>query len=158
MKARILILGIFIFISVSLLGAQTKGVMCKHNMMGNPKESEITEPERLKHIETVEELGLTDEQIRAITDLRLDFLRKTADKKAQLEIKKAELKALWMGSEPNKDAILKKVKEINDLKGDIELRKAEMRLEIYKILTPDQRKKLGGTHRKLDHLCPMMGK
>lgn len=148
-KRTMAIVMVLIFMMGSLLLAQGKtGMMCQHGKHEGMSEKETGRMMEMRK-NLADELGLTEEQEKAIAKARLEFIKNTADTKTKLEIKNAELKALWMESEPNKDAILKKVKEINDLKGELALKKAELRFEIYKILTPDQRKKIGkmGLHK-----------
>ncbi len=152
MKRCLFMTSVVVILFSSILWAQ-KPHMCEKMHKGT---REMKHKEMPGKIEKLDELGLTDEQLKSIQNLRLDFIKKTANTKAQLEIKQAELKALWAESEPTKDAILKKIKEISDLKGEIAMSRAEMKLEIYKILTPDQKKKLKEIMRKHLHMKDMM--
>jgi len=133
-KALVAILAVQLLLVSGVFAQMMMDSERPHRMMcDKPKPKMLEEPS--------EELGLTSEQKKQFEKIRLDFIKNSAELKAQLEVKKAELRQLWLDETPNKDAIIKKAKEINDIKGQLEIKRIEMRYEQWKILTPDQRSK-----------------
>jgi len=81
---------------------------------------------------------LTAEQSAQIQALREDFLKETEPLQKELYTKGQELRQLW--SIPNVDPAAIKVKqgEISDLRSELQEKATNLRLEIRKILTPEQ--------------------
>lgn len=87
-------------------------------------------------------LGLTAEQSQKLQSLWEVYLKEITPLRNQLFSKRAELRLLWSELEPNKEKILAKQREINDLEGKIEEKSTDYRFECLNVLTPDQRAKL----------------
>lgn len=87
--------------------------------------------------------NLTDEQKEQIQALRIKHLKEVMPIETDIKIKELELNALWLADKLDAKAIVAKVKEIADLRMKMELAKVNHKIEIYKILTPEQRKMLG---------------
>jgi Spy/CpxP family protein refolding chaperone len=64
------------------------------------------------------------------------------DVKAQLREKKDQLRELWLQDSPSEKSILAKHKEMEPLRAKIRERQIKHRLEVHKLLTPEQRTKL----------------
>ncbi len=60
-----------------------------------------------------------------------------------MQIKQLELKTLWAQTSPDQEKILAKQKEINALRTQMQEKGTMHRLEMRKILTPEQQAQLG---------------
>jgi Spy/CpxP family protein refolding chaperone len=88
----------------------------------------------------IEKLNLTADQQKKAAGLQLAFKKVAAPAKAQIEVKHAELKALWMSEKPNRSNILAKQAEIFAEKKKIKTAKVDLHLGLLKILTKKQKK------------------
>jgi zinc resistance-associated protein len=79
-------------------------------------------------------MNLTPEQAAKLFDVKEKFHSDTADLRKQLWVKRAEMAALWKAENPDQNAILAKVKELNALRGQLQEKMVAMRLEIRKIV------------------------
>ncbi len=84
-------------------------------------------------------LNLTAEQSAKIQSLRETHLKEVTPLRTKLFTKKAELKLLWAQVNPDKNKIMSKQKEISDLQYSMKEKSTDYRLEIHKVLTPEQR-------------------
>jgi len=82
--------------------------------------------------------SLTEEQKTQFQELRQKFHDETATLREQIWAKRQELRTLWSDSKSDADAILKKEKEIRDLKDQVRDKAVQMKLEARNILTPEQ--------------------
>jgi len=87
-------------------------------------------------------LDLTDQQSATIGTLRDNHRKTITPMRADMQVKRAELNALWVKPNPDQDTILAKEKELSVLRDQIREKRTIHRLEIYKVLTPEQREKL----------------
>jgi Spy/CpxP family protein refolding chaperone len=104
------------------------------------------------------ELNLTPDQAEKIKALRESFFTEKIPLQNELMAQRLELKALWMQINPGEQKILAKQKQINTLRAQIEEKETKNRLEMRKILTPEQQAKWiyflsrhqewGGHHRR----------
>jgi Spy/CpxP family protein refolding chaperone len=60
----------------------------------------------------------------------------------ELMSKKLELRSLWLKTNPDEEQILAKQKEIDDLRAQLQEKGAKNRLEMRKVLTPEQQAQL----------------
>jgi Spy/CpxP family protein refolding chaperone len=86
-------------------------------------------------------LNLTAEQSAKIQALRETHLKEITPLRNQIFSKQAELKLLWVQSNPDKNKIVSTQKEISDLQYRIKEKSINSRLEISKVLTPEQQAK-----------------
>jgi Spy/CpxP family protein refolding chaperone len=90
----------------------------------------------------IQELGLTDEQVKGLREA--DFANR--EKRLQLKYKvdglRLEMKKLFSTDPVNEAEVLQLAQKISDQKGKLFVRKIESRLEVRKLLTGDQLKKL----------------
>jgi len=86
--------------------------------------------------------NLTPEQSAELKELREQHDKAILPVKNELIAKRAEFRNLWSQSDPDKAAIEAKQQEINDLGNTLQDKMTEHRLEISKILTPEQRDQL----------------
>jgi len=90
-------------------------------------------------------LNLTDEQkakIEALQDANYKELKPIREKMFD---KSVELRRLWLQANPDKDKITAAQKEMRSLRDTLEDKATAMRLEMRKILTPEQNEKLANS-------------
>jgi Spy/CpxP family protein refolding chaperone len=87
-----------------------------------------------------EKLNLTDTQNEAVEELHFSHKREMIDLKAAMEQKKLDMKELLSKGNYTRDDYLIKVKTINDAKEKMALAKANHRMDVYDLLTEEQRK------------------
>jgi len=88
-------------------------------------------------------LNLTAEQNQKMQALRESFLKETLPMRNEMQIKQLELRTLWSQTNPDEGKILAKQKEINALRAQLQEKGTKNRLEMRKILTPEQQAQLG---------------
>jgi len=93
-------------------------------------------------------LNLTQEQIGKIRELRKSFWADTHDLRYDIKMKRVEVRKLFTDPKTDEATLLAKEKELNGLKLKLMDKKAEMKVEFRKILTPDQ---IGTLDRILSH-------
>lgn len=89
-----------------------------------------------------EKLNLTDAQKTKIEALRDENYKATRPLREKLFDKSVELRRLWLQANPDKDKIGAAQKEMRALRNEMEDKVTALRLEIRKVLTPEQREKL----------------
>ncbi len=82
--------------------------------------------------------NLAAEQSSKIQTLREAFLKEAEPLQKDLWTKRTELRNLWRSSNPDPAVITAKQKEISDLQGKLQEKASNLRLEIRKVLTPEQ--------------------
>jgi Spy/CpxP family protein refolding chaperone len=87
-------------------------------------------------------LNLTEEQSAKIRSLREAHQKDVAPLRSELFAKRAELRALWAQTKPDKNAILAKQKEVSKLRDQMREKKTIHRLEMRSVLTPEQQASL----------------
>ena len=85
-------------------------------------------------------LGLSDEQKNQIADLRLKLQKEILPLRAEIQSKMAELKILQTEANANLKKIDGKIDEISKIKARIQKARIRHRLEVRKLLTPEQQK------------------
>jgi Spy/CpxP family protein refolding chaperone len=83
-------------------------------------------------------LNLTPDQVDKLKALRKSFLEEKIPLQNDLMRERLEMKALWMQANPDEQKILAKQQEINSLRAQIGEKAIKNRLEMRKILTPEQ--------------------
>jgi Spy/CpxP family protein refolding chaperone len=83
-------------------------------------------------------LNLTPEQAEKMKALRAGFFKERIPLRNELMSKRLELRALWMRTNPDEEKILAKQKEMNVLRAQLQEKATKNRLEMLKILTPEQ--------------------
>jgi Spy/CpxP family protein refolding chaperone len=84
--------------------------------------------------------NLTDDQRMQIQSLQIKHLKEVMPLETDMRIKRLELAMLWRAEKLDAKQIVAKVKEINELRNKLELARVNHRIEIYNLLTPEQRK------------------
>jgi Spy/CpxP family protein refolding chaperone len=92
------------------------------------------------HKMMMEKLNLTDSQKEAVEDLHFSHKREMIDLKADLEKKELDMQELLSKGNYTRDDYLAKVKAISSAKEKMALVKANHRMDVYDLLTEEQRK------------------
>ena len=93
-----------------------------------------------QHKMMMEKLNLTDSQQEAIQDLRFNHQNEMIDLKADLEKKKLAMQELKSRENYSRDEFLSKVKSISNAKEKNALAMANHKMDVYELLTDEQRK------------------
>lgn len=95
-----------------------------------------------RHASALADLNLTAEQSEKIRAMREAHYKDIIPMQTKMFTKRAELRLLWMQTNPDSEKIKSKQKEILVLKGQLQEKKTDFRLEFLNILTPEQRTQL----------------
>ena len=87
-------------------------------------------------------LGLSDQQLAKMKELKNRFHADTRDLRYNLEIKRVEMRKLFTDPKTDDETLLAKQKEMSGLRQQLSEKKAQMKIEWRKILTPEQIAKL----------------
>ena len=87
-------------------------------------------------------LGLSKEQKEKMREIRKSFLADTHDLRYDIRLKHIEMRKLYTDPKATNESVLAKQREINALIMKLMDRKALMRVELRKLLTPEQIGKL----------------
>jgi Spy/CpxP family protein refolding chaperone len=90
----------------------------------------------------VQELGLTDEQVKGLRQADFAHREKQLQLKSKLDGLHLEMEKLFSADPVNESDILQLAQKISDLKGKLFIQRIESRLALGKLLTADQLKKL----------------
>jgi len=122
--------GTAVILFIALISTQfVYGQMEKHGMH-----------QGFQHKMMMKKLNLTDSQQEAIQDLRFNHKNEMIDLKADLEKKKLALQELKSRGNYTRDEFLSKVKSISNAKEKNALAIANHKMDVYELLTDDQRK------------------
>lgn len=86
---------------------------------------------------------LTSDQIKKIQELNRKFIEETAQLRGNLLTKRLELKSLWKNPNSDPETIKNKEKELREIQNQLRNKEIEKRLEVRKILTPEQISEFG---------------
>ena len=89
-----------------------------------------------------EKLGITAEQIGAIRKQESDFRKTEIRDRADLEVKRVDLRDLLQADKPDRAAIDSKLQEISNARLALEKAAIHFRLAMKEAITPEQREKL----------------
>lgn len=93
----------------------------------------------------LERLNLTDDQKAKIESMRDANYKATRSLREKMFDKSVELRRLWLQADPDKDKITAVQKDLRTLRDEMEDKTTSLRLEIRKVLTPEQNEKLANT-------------
>ena len=91
-------------------------------------------------------LNLTEDQKAKMKEVMKNFQAATHDLRYDISIKRIEVKKLFTDPKTDDATLLAKEKELNGLKAQLVDKKAEMKVEWRKILTPEQIQMLDRIH------------
>jgi len=92
----------------------------------------------------IQELGLTDQQIKGLREADFAHREKRLQLKSKLDGLHLEMQKFFSADSVNEAAVLQIAQKISDQKGNLFVQKIESRLVVRKLLTEDQLKKLKG--------------
>ena len=147
---------------MGMMGSGMRGMM--HGMgkdMGMMGDRDMMHSHFMKkglhfYFKNKEALGLTDDQLEKLHDIKIDFKKRYIMDKAKLKVAKLELEELLDSDSVNMKSVEKKVKEIAGLKEKLLLAKVKTRVDAKKILTKEQRKKAKRLRHHKKEVCQMM--
>jgi len=116
--------------------ATAGAVRAESGMQGGPERGKGGHECRLKH--SWKE-SLTEAQKSQLERLHLDMKKETGVLRAELGVKKAELKALTLRDNPDTQAIGRKTDEIMGIRKELMQKRINHLIEVRKVLTPEQR-------------------
>ena len=87
-------------------------------------------------------LNLSEPQAQQLRKIVVDNEKSGVQTRAQLEVRGIELREMLRADQPDSDAVMKKVQENSDLRGQEMKQHIQALLEAQKVLTPEQRKKV----------------
>jgi Spy/CpxP family protein refolding chaperone len=87
-------------------------------------------------------LGLTEEQAGRLRQIAVETEKAAVKTRAELAVGRIELRELVRADRPDREAVMKKVQEISDLRGQIMKQHVESMLALKTVLTPEQQQKL----------------
>lgn len=90
-------------------------------------------------------LNLTDEQKAKIETLQLAHQKEIRPVREKMFDKSVELRRIWLQPNPDKDKILALQKEVRVLRDQLEDKATAQKLEIRKLLTPEQQEKMANS-------------
>ncbi len=90
----------------------------------------------------VEELELTDEQVKGLKDADFAGREKRMELKCQLDKLRLQMEKAFSAAAVDEAAVRQLAAKISDLRGEMFTQKIESRLEVRKLLNADQLKKL----------------
>ena len=88
------------------------------------------------------ELGLTDQQTDRLRQIMVDAKKNTVKTRADVTVRGIELREMLRADKPDREAVMKKVQGISDLRGQIMKQHVESLLAAKTVLTPEQQKKM----------------
>jgi len=125
-----------IAVSAMCVALASAGAVRAEGMQGGPERGKGGHECRLKSSwrET-----LTDSQKSQLEKLHLAMKKETSVLRAELGVKKTELKALAIKDNPDTQAIGRKTDEIMGIKKELMQKRISHLIEVRKVLTPEQR-------------------
>ncbi|MEJ2010380.1 MAG: Spy/CpxP family protein refolding chaperone [Acidobacteriota bacterium] len=88
------------------------------------------------------EVNLTDDQASRLRQLVTNTEKSNIETRAKMATARIDLRQLLMTDKPDQDAVMKKVQEISDLRGQMMKTSVQALLEAKTILTPEQQTKI----------------
>lgn len=88
------------------------------------------------------ELGLTDQQTDRLRQILVDAQKARIRARSDLGVRGIELREMLRAEQPNREAILKKVQEISELRAQMMRHNIETLLATREVLTPEQQEKI----------------
>ena len=116
-------------------------------------------PGNVADIAGISDLNLSAEQTQRIAALREAHRRDIRPLQEQLMGKGRQLRELWLAKTPDRERILALQSEVHDLRGRLLEKLATYRLEVLRMLTPDQQAKVQAfeAQRRMGRMGPAPG-
>ena len=132
---------VMVFFIPTFAGAFTPGNCTPHKGFGM-KRHHLSPLGIWRNPKMVQELGLTDEQVKGLREADFAHREKHLKLKFQLDGLHLQLEKLFSADPVDEPDVLKLAQKISDLKGKLFVQKIESRLAVGKLLNADQLKKL----------------
>lgn len=87
------------------------------------------------------ELNLTEQQVAQLHQIALEGEKASVKARAELRVRGLELRELLRADQPEREAVMKKVQEITELRGQMMRQHVESLLAAKTVLTPEQQQK-----------------
>ena len=87
-------------------------------------------------------LRLEDPQVERLRQIVLETQKANVKIRAEIEVRRIELREALRADKPDRDEILKKGQEISDLRGEMMKHNVEAILAVKAVLSPEQQKKV----------------
>jgi len=87
-------------------------------------------------------LGLADPQVERLRQIVVETEKANVRTRAEIQVRRIELREALRADKPDRDAILKQVREISDLRGEMMKHNVEAILAAKAVLSPEQQRKL----------------
>ena len=91
----------------------------------------------------MDRLNLTPEQKTKLGELKEKHWKDTISLRNEMQVKRLELRTLWTAPTPDKNKILAKQRELNELRDKMQAKATDFRLDIRKTMTPEQAAQIG---------------
>jgi len=88
------------------------------------------------------QLGLTDQQTNQLRQIVVNTKKSSIKTRADIAVRELELRELLRADNPDRNAVLKKVQELSNLRGEMMKEHVEALLAAKSVLTPEQQKKV----------------
>jgi Spy/CpxP family protein refolding chaperone len=88
------------------------------------------------------ELGITEQQAERLRQIAVDAEKFSVKTRADIAVRSMELRELLRADKPEREAVMKKVQEISDLRGQVMKQRIDSLLATKAVLTPEQQKKM----------------
>jgi len=136
-----MVLLVTVFLIPAFAGAFAPG-QCKHDKGFGMKRHHVSPLGIWRNPKVVQDLGLTDEQVKGLREADFAHREERLQLKSKLDGLHLELEKLFSADPVNEAEILQLAQKISDLKGKLFVQRIESRLAVGKLLTADQLKKL----------------
>jgi len=84
--------------------------------------------------------NLSPEQKEKIDEMRKNYLEESKSLRTAMGERRKEFQALWKEDNPNAEKILAKLREMNEIRTELQEKMVSYWLEVHKLLKPQQRK------------------
>jgi len=130
-----------VFLIPAFAGAFTPG-QCKPKKGFGMKRHYVSPLGIWQNPRMIQELGLTDKQVKKLREADFAHREKRLQLKSELNGLHLEMEKLFSADSVDEAKVLQVAQKISDLKGNLFVRKIESRLAVGNLLTSDQLKKL----------------
>ncbi len=121
----------------------------REGFMGGPHGPFFGDPEEMKA-----KLKLTDEQVNKISAINLEYKKQFMGFHEKIAPKHIKLRKILLEDNVDLKEVRGLLKEISDLRVETNLLMIQQRLDIEKVLTPEQRTKLKSEREGMKMNCP----
>jgi Spy/CpxP family protein refolding chaperone len=88
------------------------------------------------------QLGLADQQTSQLRQIVVNTEKSSIKTRADIAVREIELRELLRSDNPDREAVLKKVQELSNLRGEMMKQHVEALLAAKSVLTPEQQKEI----------------